>query len=99
LIGGRDGGPRVPPGQDSNSYFLLESKLVDLMLTYCSGAQASVKADSRLEMYRFPASLAVGAAYGYTIVKGARPQAADFARFLLSDKAQEILRENGFGKP
>jgi len=69
------------------------------MLTYCSGSQASVKADSRLELHRFPASLAVGASYGYTVVKGAKPQAADFGGFLLSDKAQAILLENGFGKP
>jgi molybdate transport system substrate-binding protein len=98
LIGGRDT-PKVPAGQDSTSYFLLGSKNVDLMLTYCSGAQASVSADTRLELYRFPDNLAVSAGFGYTVVKGAKPQGADFGRFLQSETAQEILLKNGFRRP
>jgi molybdate transport system substrate-binding protein len=98
LIGGPDA-PRVPAGQDSTSYFLLGNKQVDLMLTYCSGAQVSVRADPRLALHRFPDGVAVSASFGYTIVKGAKSQADDFGRFLQSDKAQEILLENGFRKP
>jgi molybdate transport system substrate-binding protein len=98
LIGGRDT-PKVPAGQDGTSYFLLGNKQVDLMLTYCSGAQGSVSADPRLELYRFPANLAVSAGFGYTIVKGAKPQAADLGHFLQGTKAQEIFLKNGFRKP
>ncbi len=97
LIGGRDA-PRVPAGRESTAYFLLDSKQVDLMLTYCSGAESSVRPEPRLNIFRFPASLAVNAIFGYTVIAGAKPQASDFGRFLESDTAQEILRKNGFRK-
>jgi molybdate transport system substrate-binding protein len=97
LIGGRDA-PRVPAGRDGTSYFLLDGKQADLMLTYCSGAESTVGGEPRLSLFRFPANLSVNALFGYTVVTGAKPQAADFGRFLESDIGQAILRQSGFKK-
>jgi molybdate transport system substrate-binding protein len=97
LVGGRDA-PRVPAGQESTKYFLMEGKQADLMLTYCSGAQAAVRAEPKLQVLRLPANLSMAASFGYTVLVGSKPGAADFGRFLESEAAQGIFLKNGFLK-
>ena len=93
LIGGRDT-PRVPAGKDSTGYFLLESKIIGIMLTYCSGAQTSVHADPRLEIVDVPPDLAVAAEFGYTVITGAKPEAAEFGKFLeIHGRAEDLSRK------
>jgi molybdenum ABC transporter molybdate-binding protein len=90
LVGGR-GAPRIPPGQESTAYLLLMSKQADIMLTYCSGAQAAVRAEPKLRVLQLPASLAVDASFGYTVIVGSKPGAADFGRYLESETAQNVF--------
>jgi len=97
LTGGKDAA-KIPAGQESTAYLLLVSKQVDLMLTYCSGAQAAVRAEPKLKVLQLPASLAVDASFGYTIIAGSKPEAADFGRYLESETAQNIFLKNGFRK-
>jgi molybdate transport system substrate-binding protein len=97
LIGGRDA-VKIPAGQESTAYLLLVGKQADIMLTYCSGAQAAVQAEPRLRILQLPANLSVDASFGYTVLTGSKPEAADFGRYLESETAQKIFLKNGFRK-
>jgi hypothetical protein len=44
-----------------------------------------------------PDVLQVGPEYGLTILKGARPAAADLALYILSPDGQALLARHGFG--
>jgi molybdate transport system substrate-binding protein len=97
LFGGKNV-PTVPAGQEINAYFLLSGKQADVMFNYCSGAQAAVHSEPRLRVIQLPANLAVSAAFGYTVINGARPTAADFGKFLESNVAEDIFVRNGFAR-
>lgn len=81
-----------------NAYFLLSGKQADVMFNYCSGAQAAVRSEPRLRVIDLPANLAVSAAFGYTVLNGARPGATDFGEFLEAELAQDISMRNGFAR-
>lgn len=93
------GGPSSPPPpKDRNVYGMLVAEgKADLFLTYCTNALAAQQEVPALRVVQIPAPLAVGADYGLTVLKGSRPQAENFARFVLSQSGQAILAKHGFG--
>jgi len=93
------GGPGSPsPPKDRSLYeMLVADGKADVFLTYCTNALLAQKANAALRIVQLPAALAVGADYGLTVLKGARPQAANFAQFILSQPGQAILAKHGFG--
>jgi molybdate transport system substrate-binding protein len=97
LFGGKNV-PSVPAGQEMNAYFLLSGKQADVMFNYCSGAQAALRSEPRLRIIQLPANLTVSAAFGYTIITGSRPSAADFGKFLESTVAADIFERQGFAR-
>ncbi len=46
-----------------------------------------------------PAAFSVGADYGLTVLNGAPPAAANFARFVQSSDGRRILAAHGFTLP
>ena len=95
------GGPNSPPPpKDRNVYGLIVEKgEADIFLTYCTNAVLAKKEVPSLQIVAIPAALAVGAEYGLTVVKGARPEAERFAAFVLSSAGRDILARHGFGLP
>jgi molybdenum ABC transporter molybdate-binding protein len=93
------GGPGSPPPPKDRSVYgmLVAGGKADLFLTYCTNALAARQENPALQMVQVPPALAVGADYGLTVMKGARPQAENFARFILSQPGQAILAKHGFG--
>jgi molybdenum ABC transporter molybdate-binding protein len=93
------GGPgSPPPPKDRNVYgMLVAGGQADLFLTYCTNALAARQENPALQTIQLPRALAVGADYGLTVMQGARPQAENFARFILSQAGQAILAKHGFG--
>ncbi len=79
---------------------LIDGRL-DVILAYCSGAAgyeaARKKApDADVAFTHLPPKLNVGPEYGLAVIKGAKPEAADLALFILSPEGQAILKKNGF---
>lgn len=94
LTGGRDS---PPPPTDRNLYGdLLITGKADIFLTYCTNAALAIREQPTLKRVALPASLAVGADYGLTILKRANPDATKFADYLLADEAQQIFVRYGF---
>jgi molybdenum ABC transporter molybdate-binding protein len=94
LTGGKDS---PPPPKDRSQYGMLVAEgKADIFLTYCTNALAAQKENAALRIVQVPEPLAVGADYGLTLVKGARPQAASFAQFILSSAGQAALAQHGF---
>ena len=94
LVGGPDS-PQAPPNRTVYGMLLEEGK-ADLFLTYCTNARQARAENPALRLVEVPAPLAVGADYGVTVMKGARPQAERFAQFILSRPGQDILAKHGF---
>jgi len=94
LVGGPDS-PQAPPNRSVYGMLLSEGK-ADLFLTYCTAARQAQAENPALRIVEVPAALAVGADYGLTVLKGARPQAERFAQFVLSRPGQDILAKHGF---
>jgi len=92
------GGPdSPPPPKDRNVYgFLVEKGDADLYLAYCTAALQAKAEVPNLQIVQIPEALAVGADYGLTVMKGARPEAERFAQFVLSPAGQGILAKHGF---
>lgn len=92
------GGPdSPPPPQGRNVYgYLVERGDADLYLAYCTAALEAKAQVPALEIVQVPEALAVGADYGMTVVRGARPEAERFAQFVLSPAGQAILSKYGF---
>lgn len=96
LVGGPDS-PEPPP--DRTLYgLLLEEEQADLFLTYCTNAVLAAKEVPGLEVIAVPSALNVGASYGL-IVLSQRPEASQFALYLLSEEGQTILASHGFDAP
>jgi ABC-type molybdate transport system substrate-binding protein len=94
LTGGPDS-PAPPPGR--NLYgVLVANGQADIFLTYCTGAIVAQRENPGQQLVALPASLAVGADYGMTVINGASPNAERFAAFILSPEAQGILAKHGF---
>ena len=74
------------------SIFLADK--ADILVSYCSG-QGELKRDiADLASIRLPPAIDVAATYGLVVLT-ANPAAARLALFLLSDKGQAIIAENG----
>jgi ABC-type molybdate transport system substrate-binding protein len=94
LTGGKDS-PQPKPGR--NLYAdLMSSGQADLFLTYCTNAALVIKEEPALKRVALPASLAVGADYGLTVLKGAGSRARLFADYLLAPEAQRVFAAHGF---
>jgi molybdenum ABC transporter molybdate-binding protein len=94
LVGGPDS-PQAPPGRTVYGMLLAEGK-ADIFLTYCTNARQAQEENRAFRIVDVPPPLAVGADYGLTVIKGARPQAENFASFILSRTGQDILAKHGF---
>ena len=92
------GGPDSPPPPKGRSVYgmLVERGDADVFLTYCTNALEAKREVPALTVVQVPEALAVGADYGLTLIKGARPGAERFARYVLSAPGQEILSRYGF---
>ena len=92
------GGPAsVPPPAGRNVYgYLVEKGDADLYLAYCTAALEAKAQVPALQIVQVPEALAVGADYGLTVVKGARPGSEKFAAYVLSAPGQAILSKHGF---
>lgn len=92
------GGPDSPPPPKNRSVYgmLVERGDADIFLTYCTNALEAKREVPSLSVVQVPEALAVGADYGLTVVKGARPEAERFAGYILSGPGQAILLKHGF---
>ena len=92
------GGPHSPaPPPDRSIYGLLvERGEADLFLTYCTNAVQAKREVPALQVVALPPELAVGADYGLTVLKTARPEAARLAFYIMSPSGQAILARHGF---
>jgi molybdate transport system substrate-binding protein len=91
------GGPAsLAPAGRSAYGALIDGGQADIFLTYCTNALQAKAENPRLQVIDVPAGLAVGADYGMTVLRWARPQAERFARYLLSKDGQAILVRHGF---
>jgi molybdate transport system substrate-binding protein len=93
LFGGPNTQPLVPGHGAAQGIFLADR--ADVMLGYCSGADAIKRDIPDLTSAPLPAALTVGPAYGL-IVLSDHLLAARFALFVMSERGQAILLEHGF---
>jgi molybdate transport system substrate-binding protein len=94
LVGGPDSPP--PPKDRSVYAALVAGGEADIFLTYCTNALQAQKEDPGLRIVQVPDALSVSAKYGLTLMKGARPDAALLADFVMSRRGQEIIARHGF---
>jgi molybdenum ABC transporter molybdate-binding protein len=94
LVGG-PGSPQAPAGRSVYAMLAGEGK-ADIFLTYCTNAIAAHAENAKLHIVQIPPSLAVGADYGLTVMKGARAEAESLARYIVSAPAQAVLSRYGF---
>ncbi|MBO6950172.1 MAG: molybdate ABC transporter substrate-binding protein [Rhodospirillales bacterium] len=95
------GGPtseKAPKGRNQYGW-VMETKKPDIFLTYCTNAVLAQKEVGSLKIVTVPDNLSVGANYGLTVIKGAPAVAEELAAYILSDKAQKVLRSYGFDAP
>jgi molybdate transport system substrate-binding protein len=92
------GGPDSPPAPKDRSAYgkYLEDGTADIFLTYCTNTVLATREVPGLQTVQLPPALAVSAEYGLTVLKGARPEAERFARFIVSKQGQDILAKHGF---
>ncbi|MGD9952133.1 MAG: molybdate ABC transporter substrate-binding protein [Burkholderiales bacterium] len=94
LTGGKDS-PPPPKGRSQYGQVVAEGK-AHVFLTYCTNALQAQKENPGQRIVQVPEALAVGADYGLTVIKGARPQAGRLADFILAPAGQAILARFGF---
>ena len=95
LIGGPAAIKPLEGHSPAASIFLADK--ADLLLVYCSGQQQTLREVPGLKVSRLPPEIDVVATYGLVLLTD-NPAAARLALFLLSDKGQGILAENGLVK-
>lgn len=95
LIGGPAAIKPLEGHSPAASIFLVDK--ADLLLVYCSGQQQTLREVPGLKVTRLPPEIDVVATYGMVLLTD-NPAAARLALFLLSDKGQDILVENGLVK-
>jgi molybdate transport system substrate-binding protein len=95
------GGPSSPPPpKDRSAYgMLVANGSADIFLTYCTDAVLAKKEEPALEVITLPDNLAVGAAYGLVVMKGASARGERFAAFLLAPPGQAVFARHGFAPP
>jgi ABC-type molybdate transport system substrate-binding protein len=97
LTGGPNSAP-PPPGRNVYGH-VVASGQADIFLTYCTNAIVARTENAGQQVVALPASLAVGADYGLTVINGASANAERFAKFILSSEGQGILARHGFSGP
>ena len=95
LIGGPAAITPLEGHSPAASIFLADK--ADVLLVYCSGQQQTLREVPGLKVSRLPPEIDVVATYGLALLTD-NPAAARLALFLLSDKGQDILAENGLVK-
>jgi molybdenum ABC transporter molybdate-binding protein len=96
LTGGPDA-PKPPAGRTVYAH-VMEQRLADVFLTYCTNAVVAAREVPGLKVVAIPPALAVGADYGL-VVLSERPEAARLALYILSPAGQAILARHGFAAP
>lgn len=86
----------VPPSDRSVYGWHIAEGRADIFLAYCTAAAEAKKQYPDQQIVQLPQSLAVGADYGLTVIKGALSGAERFAQFILSSAGQDILIGYGF---
>lgn len=92
LVGGPAAMTPLPGHSPAASIFLADK--ADVLLVYCSGQQRTLREVPGLKVSRLPPEIDIVATYGMALLTD-NPSAARLALFLLSDKGQDILAENG----
>jgi molybdate transport system substrate-binding protein len=86
----------VPPdGRSVYGWHIAEGR-ADIFLAYCTATAEAQKQYPDQQIIELPQTLAVGADYGLTVVKGAPAAAEQFVKFILSPAGQTILISYGF---
>ncbi|MGO4126257.1 molybdate ABC transporter substrate-binding protein [Inquilinus sp. YAF38] len=100
LVGAPDSARKLGLPEDANAAaWLIEHDKADMFLGYCTSGKAAQAERPDLVVVPLPKELAVGAAYGLTVLKDAPPEAYRLALFILSPAGQAILAESGFDTP
>lgn len=88
---------KIPEGGDMLSQLLREGT-IDMYVAYASGAGDALAREESLvtSVGQLPPELKIGANYGLTVLKDAKPEAYQLALFILSEKGQGILKKHGF---
>jgi len=95
LIGGPAAIKPLEGHSPAASIFLADK--ADVLLVYCSGQQQTLREVPGLKVSRLPPEIDIVATYGLVVLSD-NPAAARLVLFLLSDKGQDILAENGLVK-
>jgi molybdate transport system substrate-binding protein len=99
-IGNVPGSLAVPAGVTNGVAWLFKENHADIFLAYCTGGSAVAEELPGTTTIPLPATLAVEASYGLTILNSAnKERAAQLALFILSQTGQKILAEHGFDAP
>lgn len=96
------GGSMAPPPESrlGSAYArLLGSGQADIVLTYRTNATQAVRENPALRVVEVPHAIEVGAHYGVTLLAGSDASAREFVDFLLGERAQALLGEQGFAAP
>jgi ABC-type molybdate transport system substrate-binding protein len=95
------GGPSSPPPPAGRSVYgaLVADGKADVFLTYCTNALVAKTENAGQRIVALPATLAVGADYGVTVLADAPVNAYRFALFMLGEAGQRILDKHGFAAP
>jgi molybdate transport system substrate-binding protein len=86
---------RPPAGRNTYGWHVAEGR-ADIFLTYCTNAVIAAQENSGQQIIALPDALAVGADYGLTVIRGAKPAAEAFADFIVSPQGEAILAGYGF---
>ena len=91
----------VPPAGRSVYGWHIAEGHADIFLAYCTAAAEARLQYPAQQIVELPQTLAVGADYGLTVIKGAPPAAERFAQLILASAGQNILTGYGFapGQP
>ena len=89
---------KAPPDRNTYGWHVAEGH-ADIFLTYCTNATEAQKQNPSQQVVALPGTLAVGADYGLTVIKGAPATAQYLAQFILSPPGQTILVAHGFSPP
>ncbi len=94
LTGGTDSAA-PPAGRNVYGWHVAEGH-ADIFLTYCTNAVIAAQENPGQQIVALPDTLAVGADYGLTVIRGASPAAEGFADFIVSPQGEAILAGYGF---
>jgi hypothetical protein len=99
LFGGRERTLPLPEGRHPITYFLAESRDVDVFFVYCANTGSILEAEPRLRLLPLPSQLEVTATFGLTVLSQGSTEANRFAFTILSPNGQMILSLHGFEAP